>query len=137
MIARKVKQGKKEKERFNSIFLPYFKEGRKLTRKDLMEISKWSDSACRREISLISMFYPIISFSSKQGYEMVDIQKLIKNGNIEEIDNALDDIDHTINEHMSRILTLKKKIKPLIANKKVLEKEKQRLCQELSKNNLD
>jgi sugar-specific transcriptional regulator TrmB len=68
------------------------------------------------------MYYPIISHSSKKGYRMVDVKKLIEENDRDEINKEIGEIQHTLRELNSRIKMLKKKQKPLIAALKVLEK---------------
>lgn len=117
-----IKQDKISKKRFNSPLLEHLKTGKNFTRKELCEIYGRCDEGTRREIRLISMYYPIISYSTKKGYRMVDVKKLLEGKEQDKIDKEIGEIWHTLREINSRIKMLKKKQKPLIAALKVLEK---------------
>lgn len=117
-----VKQDKNSKKRFNSPLLDVLKTGKNYTRKELIDIFGHSDVYTRGEVALISMYYPIISYSTKQGYRMVDVKKLLEEKDQEKITYEIEEIRHTLSEINSRIKMLKKKQKPLIAALKVLEK---------------
>ena len=117
-----VKQDKYSKTRFNSPLLDVLKTGKNYTRQELSEIYGQHDTSTRQEIGLISMYYPIISYSTKKGYRMVDVKKLLEEKDQDKIDKEIREIYHTLRELNSRIKILKKKQKPLIAALKVLEK---------------
>ena len=117
-----IKQDKSSKTRFNSPLLEHLKTGKNFTRKELCEIYGHCDEVTRYEIRLISMYYPIISYSTKKGYRMVDVKKLIEEKDRDKINKEIGEIQHTLRELNSRIKMLKKKQKPLIAALKVLEK---------------
>lgn len=123
MSKRDVKQDKQSKRRFNSPLLDVFKTGENYTRKELANIFGHTDEYTRQEVGIISMYYPIISYSTKKGYRMVDTKKLIEEKDQEKILKEIEEIKHTLAEINSRIKILKKKQKPLIASLKVLEKE--------------
>lgn len=122
MPKRDIKQDKQSKKRFNSPLLDVLKTGKNYTRQELSEIYGQHDTSTRQEIGLISMYYPIISYSTKKGYRMVDVKKLLEEKDQDKIEYEKGEIQHTLNEINSRIKMLKKKQKPLIAALKVLEK---------------
>lgn len=78
-----------------------------------------SNRNARDKISEMSMYYAIISLTQEKGYELLDD---INNYTDEEILKNIEKINHQINDFQSRISVLKKRMKPLIAWKKVAEK---------------
>lgn len=78
-----------------------------------------SNRNARDKISEMSMYYAIISLTQEKGYELLGD---INNYTDEEILKNIEKINHQINDFQSRISILKKRMKPLIAWKKVAEK---------------
>ena len=78
-----------------------------------------SNRHARDKISEMSMYYAIISLTQEKGYELLGD---INNYTDEEILKNIEKINHQINDFQSRISVLKKRMKPLIAWKKVAEK---------------
>lgn len=78
-----------------------------------------SNRNARDKISEMSMYYAIISLTQEKGYELLGD---INNYTDEEILKNIEKINHQINDFQSRISVLKKRMKPLIAWKKVAEK---------------
>ena len=76
----------------------------------------------REEVRKVAMFYPVVSHSSKKGYYIVDVEKLISKGNVENIINEIGNLQASLNEDQSRIRALKRRMRAKIAAKKVLEK---------------
>lgn len=114
-----IKQTKENKEKFYSVLVePLLKET--CNKEDLMITYNYSERAVRLEIQKISMFHPVVSNSSSKGYRIVDVDKAIKEN---KQDEEIDAINRTINELQARIRNLKKRMKPLIACKKVLERK--------------
>lgn len=115
-----VRQGKGDFEKitFNKCLLDAMKE-RRISRGEASAITGLGDSNTRYEIRLISLFYPVLTDSSGKGYQIVNTSEVTE----EEADYVLEQLDHTINEFKSRIAIMKKRLKPLIASKKVLEKK--------------
>ncbi len=115
----KISQSRKNKEMYNHPIKDLLKN--QFTRAQLKEYFHESDRAIRAMVAECSMFYPIISLSkSKSGYRRaIDIETSSK----EELESELALINKTISEHNSRIKSLKRKLKPLIAWKKVAEKK--------------
>lgn len=108
---RKEKVEKKYKDIISDL-----KKGR-CTKQELSVKYDLDERTIRRIVQKISYYFPVVSFSSKKGYY---IPILDENANTKEI---LEDLQHTINEHQSRINELKRKMKPLIATIKVMEKK--------------
>lgn len=93
-----------------------FKSGAELAER--LHVSK---RAVRNLIAELRMFYPIISYSTQVGYalppsvdEITDYYEAIE---------VRGQVQHTINEIMSRIEVLKKELKPLIAYISELDKK--------------
>lgn len=116
-----IKQNKENKEKFYSRLIePLLIETQ--DKKDLMDQYGFSERGARYEIQMISMFYPVISNSKNKGYRIVDVEKAI-NENLQQ--QEIFEINVTLSELQSRIKMLKKRMKPLIATKKVLERSLQ------------
>lgn len=110
------KQRKEKVEKKYESIISDLKKGR-CTKEELSTKYDLDERTIRRIIQEISCYFPIISFSSTKGYY---IPTLDENANTKEI---LEDIQHTLNEHMSRVNELKRKMKPLIATIKEMEKK--------------
>lgn len=108
------KRKEKIAKKYESI-ISDLKKGR-CTKEELSIKYDLDERTIRRIVQKISYYFPVISFSSVKGYY---IPTLDENTNTKEI---LEDLQHTINEHQSRINELKRKMKPLIATIKVMEK---------------
>lgn len=115
---RKMKQTVEAKENFYSPMLMLLQDVK--TKAELKEILKISDRAVRDEISQCSMYYAVIATSDKSGYRLA---KAIKGLDDEALLEELNEVNHAIHEISSRIKCLKKRLKPLIAYKKVAEKK--------------
>ena len=73
----------------------------------------------RNEVSNISKFHPVISYSSKKGYtSSKDFSKL----NVEEAAAEWLEVEHSLNELKARNRDINKRMKPLIAYQKKMEK---------------
>ena len=117
---RKMKQTKEAKEKFWSPMLPLLHEV--MTKAELKEILKISERAIRNEIAECSMYYPVIATSDRSGYRLAkSINDLMDD---ESLLLELDEVNHQIRELNSRIKCLKKRMKPLIAYKKIAEKKR-------------
>lgn len=115
------KQTKENKEKFNCILIEPLLEKR-YSKKELSLLYGFKDRNLRNEISEISMFYPVISHSRKNGYRISNVEKLLNENNIDHINSEIEEIKVCLHEINSRIKFLKKRQKPLIAALKVLEK---------------
>ena len=114
-----MKQTNEAKIAFSSPMLDLLQTVR--TKEELSEIRGISTRAVRNEIAECSMYYPVIATSDKSGYRLAK--------NISDLDGdslliELDEVNHQIRELNSRIKCLKKRMKPLIAYKKIAEKKR-------------
>lgn len=124
-----MKQTNEAKINFSSPMLDLLQTVR--TKEELSNIRGISIRAVRNEIAECSMYYAILATSDKKGYRLA---KPIGDLENEELLNELDEVDHAIHEISSRIKCLKKRLKPLIAWKKIAEKK---LCGRLRDINKD
>lgn len=115
---RKMSQSKAAKDNFESPVLDLLREVR--TKQELSELLGISERAVRDEISQCSMYYAVIATSDKSGYRLA---KAIKDLDDEALLEELNEVNHAIHEISSRIKCLKKRLKPLIAYKKVAERK--------------
>lgn len=115
---RKMKQTQEAKENFYSPMLTLLNDVK--TKAELKEILKISERAVRNEIAECSMYYAVIATSDKKGYRLA---KNINDLHGETLLQELEEVEHQIHEISSRIKCLKKRLKPLIAYKKIAEKK--------------
>ena len=80
-------------------------------KEDLCLKYKYSERAIRMILREISFYYPVIATSDKRGYRIATDE-----------DDDVVDVQHTVNELLSRCTQLKKRCKPLIAFLKGEEK---------------
>lgn len=121
-MTKKMDQSKKAKSKFKSILLEYnLLNSKEYTDKqDIAYKLNISERKVRREISKVSMYYPVISKSNKKGYKLAKPIDLMGK---EELIEEIKEVDNVANELQSRIRQLKAKLKPLIAYKSVAEKK--------------
>lgn len=116
---RKMEQSREAKEKFESEALKFLTEVR--TKEELKDLLGYeSERVARNEISRCAMYYAILATSDRKGYRLA---KKLENLEGEELLNEFNEVDHAIHEISSRIKCLKKRLKPLIAWKKVAEKK--------------
>ena len=122
MKNKKVIQAKKAKEQFTSPILETLKNtNENVPYFELCNIMNTSKRTVRRELSEIALFYALISLSdSNRGGHRIACN-LEKTSDIEQIKSDLIDVEHMIRELKSRILVLQRRMKPLIAWKKIAE----------------
>lgn len=116
---KEIKQTRKAKEEFKSELLPLLFSDENVTYDEL----KLKLGKNRREISRmlsdVSMYYALLSISYEKGHR---IAKPIDSLNsIEELEDELQKVDAMISQTRSRFTTIRKKLKPLIAWKKVAQ----------------
>lgn len=116
-----IKQDNKTKNSYQNDKLVILLQTKK-TRQELKNILGIADSNVRENIAICSYYYPVISYSQSKGYR---IAEKIENLTSEDLDLELEEVEHTLNEINSRIVCLKKRMKPLIAYKKMAEKLKE------------
>ena len=127
---RKMSQSAESKQQFQSEALKFLTEVK--TKEELKDLLGYeSERAVRNEIAECSMYYAILATSDKKGYRLA---KPIGDLENEELLNEFNEVDHAIHEISSRIKCLKKRLKPLIAWKKIAEKK---LCGRLRDINKD
>ena len=116
-----IKQNAAGKAEFKSKVLDIFKANPnvQLTRAELCAMTGYTDSNLRREIAEVAHFYPVISLSRGKGYVFLTWEGT---QSVEELKNARDIIVEQLAETSGRIDALKKRLKPLIANLRVLDK---------------
>lgn len=126
MNNKKVKQTKKNKKIFynkNEDLVNLFQyrggQNRIVKIEEVEDEFGISNRNARDKISEMSMYYAVISLTQEKGYELLGD---INNYTDEEILENIEKINHQINDFQSRISVLKKRMKPLIAWKKVAEK---------------
>lgn len=122
MKNKKIIQTKKAKEQFTSPILETLKNtNENVPYFELCNIMNASKRTVRRELSEIALFYALISLSdSNRGGHRIACN-LEKTSDIEQIKSDLIDVEHMIRELKSRVLVLQRRMKPLIAWKKIAE----------------
>ena len=126
----KLKQTKENKQKFWSPLLDLLKITTPVTRSELQDAVGFSDRAVRNEVSNISKFHPVISYSSKKGYRLAqDFSKL----NVEEAAAEWLEVEHSLNELKARNRDINKRMKPLIAYQKKMEKVRPEVLFEIEK----
>ena len=93
------------------------------TRGELCALLVLYDSSMRTEVSDLACEYPVISYSTKKWYRICNTKKLVEEKNVNNINQEIIELRHTLAEINSRIKKLKKRMRPLIASLKVLERE--------------
>ena len=108
----KLKQTKENKQKFWSPLLDLLRISEPIARGELREVVGYTDRGVRKEISNISKFHPVISYSSKTGYRLAkDFSKL----NVEEAAAEWLEVEHSLNELKARIRDINMRMKPLIS----------------------
>lgn len=121
-MTKKVNQSKDAKQKFKSNLLDFniLKSDKVVYKEDLQRMFGISERIARYEISKISMYYPVVSISSKKGYRLA---KPIDRLESFELEKEVEEVNHVLNELKSRITQLKAKMKPLIVWKSIAEKK--------------
>lgn len=115
-----MKKGYKEKKQdFTSPVLELLRSEKPVSKWEMVEKLEMSERRIRKMISECSMYYAVLSLSNKEGYRLA---RKIDEMNQEEKNREAEEIKHQLNDFNSRIRCLKKRMKPLIAYLKVLEK---------------
>ena len=118
---KEIKQNKETKKHYYHPIINLLLTPEPAAKEDLMEkLHITTERGLRDAIAVCSMHYPIIATSNKKGYRRAkDIEDLT----LEELQKEIEEVQHQLNEHKSRIKCLKKKMKPLVAWLKVAEKK--------------
>ena len=117
---RKMKQTNEAKALFTSPMLSLLNDNEVMTKPQLSEKLNISERMVRNEIARCAMYYAVIATSDKSGYRLA---KKIEELSGESLLQELEEVEHQIHEVNSRIKCLKKRLKPLIAYKKVAIKK--------------
>lgn len=125
---KEIQQSKKAKEEFKSEILPLLFSNENVSYDELqLKLSKNRRDVARL-LSEVSMHYALLSISYDKGHR---IAKPIDNLNsIEELEEELKKVDTMIAQTRSRFTTIRRKLKPLIAWKKVAQKKIEQLNSE-------
>lgn len=119
-MSKKLNQSKIAKENFKSEMLDYLTTNPEThTKLELASHFHISEREVRRKIEEVANYYPVIATSNQKGYRVAIWSKDMSS---KELKDTLEDIMHEVREINSRIRRLKARLKPLIANKVVLEK---------------
>ncbi len=119
---RKVPQTKKAKDEYKHPIIDILFSNEPLTKEEIGEkLHIESDRSIRDIIAVCSMHYPIIATSGSKGYRRA---KSIDELTPEELEKEIEEVEHQLNEHKSRVACLKKKMKPLVAWLSVAKKKR-------------
>lgn len=121
MNLKDIKQNK-ENECLYDDYLKELLSERNYTKQELMDLFHTSDRQIRLNIQVLSLFKPVISLSCQKGYHLVNTREIVESGNKDKIQAAMLELKMQLKEDNARIKMLKKRMKPLIASLKVLEK---------------
>ena len=116
-----IKQTKENEGIFDDYLLELLSE-RNYTKQELMDLFHTSERQIRLYVEALALFKAVISLSCQKGYHVIPTQKLVEEGNKEKIDKAILELKLQLKEDNARVKMLKKRMKPLIASLKVLEK---------------
>lgn len=132
--ALKLKQTRENKRNFYSSIMSYIKSETPTTKGELQNITGFTERSVRNEISSISKFHPVIAYSSRKGYRLAqDFSKL----NVEEAANEWLEVEHSLNELKARNRDINKRMKPLIAYQKKMEKVRPEVLFEIEKKRVE
>lgn len=117
----KVEQTKKAKTMYYSPLIDLLLTEKPKTKEELMEIlNASSEREVRNLIAELSMHYPVIATSNQKGYRRA---KNIDDLSQAELQKEIEEVEHQLGEHKSRVVCLKKKMKPLVAWLSVAKKK--------------
>lgn len=86
--------------------------GQNQTKDYLRQVLNLSDRGLRLEIQQLAKKYPVITYSSKKGYEILDVKNLLE-GEQKQIEEAIIKITKTLKDYYTRIKALKERVIPL------------------------
>lgn len=131
-MGNKYSQTKEAREKLKSRLLDYMiavhgtEPDHYFTKDELTAAVGCSERAVRHELEKIANYYPIIATSERKGYRIFLLDDSIDEFNL---NKARADIDHTLAELQSRVLSLQARMYPLIAARveigKALAKKKE------------
>lgn len=108
------------KRDFASPVLEMLKSEKPVSKWDMVEKLEKSERRIRRMIADCSQFYAVIATSDKEGYRLA---RKIDSMNDEEKALEKIEVEHQLAELKCRVKALKRRMKPLVAYLKVLERE--------------
>lgn len=107
------------KKNFASPVLEMLKSEKPVSKWDMVEKLELSERKIRKMISECSQFYAVIATSDKEGYRLA---KKIDSMNDEEKALEKIEVEHQLAELKCRVKALKRRMKPLVAYLKMMEK---------------
>lgn len=113
------KSYEEKKREFASPVLEMLKSEKPVSKWDMVEQLEKSERRIRRMIADVSQFYAVIATSDKEGYRLA---RKIDSMNDEEKALEKIEVEHQLAELKCRVKALKRRMKPLVAYLKVLEK---------------
>lgn len=118
------------KKNFTSPVLEMLKSEKPVSKWDMVEKLELSERRIRKMISECSQFYAVIATSDKEGYRLAR-----KIDSMTDEEKALEkiEVEHQLAELKCRVKALKRRMKPLVAYLKVLEKRECPLTPEENK----
>lgn len=114
------KSYEEKKREFASPVLEMLKSEKPVSKWDMVEKLELSERRIRKMISECSQFYAVIATSDKEGYRLA---RKIDSMNDEEKALEKIEVEHQLAELKCRVKALKRRMKPLVAYLKVLERE--------------
>lgn len=119
-----MKDGKKmnyneAKRSFASPVLELLKSEKPVSKWDMVEKLELSERRIRKMISDCSQFYAVIATSDKEGYRLA---RKIDSMTDEEKALEKNEVEHQLAELKCRVKALKRRMKPLVAYLKMMEK---------------
>lgn len=115
------KSYEEKKREFASPVLEMFKSEQPVSKWDMVEKLEKSERQIRRMIADCSQFYAVIATSDKEGYRLAR-----KIDSMTDEEKALEkiEVEHQLAELKCRVKALKRRMKPLVAYLKMMEKLK-------------
>lgn len=108
------------KREFASPVLEMLKSEKPVSKWDMVEKLELSERKIRMMIADCSQFYAVIATSDKEGYRLA---RKIDSMNDEEKTLEKIEVEHQLAELKCRVKALKRRMKPLVAYLKILERE--------------
>ena len=114
------KSYEEKKREFASPVLEMLKSEKPVSKWDMVEKLEKGERSIRRMIAQVSQFYAVIATSDKEGYRLARKIDSMSDG---ERDLERKEVEHQLAELKCRVRALKRRMKPLVAYLKVLERE--------------
>lgn len=107
------------KANFTSPVLEMLKSEKPVSKWDMVEKLEKGERSIRRMIAQVSQFYAVIATSDKEGYRLA---RKIDSMTDEEKTLEKIEVEHQLAELKCRVKALKRRMKPLVAYLKMMEK---------------